>query len=78
MRLFRALHEQEPRSRELWQPLLFLLRRTGQVAELTERLGAIADDVDDPQERSQLRLERAELLLQNPGNEEPAIEALPR
>jgi tetratricopeptide (TPR) repeat protein len=76
VRLFRSLHEREPRSRELWQPLLFLLRQTGQLGELTELLGQITSEVDDPQERSQLRLERAELLLQSPGNEEPAIEAL--
>jgi len=76
VRLFRSLHAREPRERELWQPLLFLLRQTGQLPELTELLGQITSEVDDPQERSQLRLERAELLLQSPGNEEPAIEAL--
>ena len=76
VRLFRELHASEPQARELWRPLLGLLRSSGQLTELSELLGKIAGEVDDPAERSQLRLERADLLLQSPGNEEPAIEAL--
>ncbi|MES1183500.1 MAG: tetratricopeptide repeat protein [Myxococcales bacterium] len=76
VRLYRALHEQEPRNPELWQPLLYLLRATGQLSELAELLGEVSHEVDDPAQRSQLRLERADLLLQTPGNEEPAIKAL--
>ncbi|RYZ07978.1 MAG: tetratricopeptide repeat protein [Myxococcales bacterium] len=75
-RLYRSLHRASPRSRDLWQPLLYLLRTTGQLEELAALLGEIGGEVDDPSERSQLRLERAELLLQTPGNEQPAIEAL--
>jgi golgin subfamily B member 1 len=75
-RLYRALYVASPRSRELWQPLLYLLRTTGRLEELAALLGEIGSEVDDPSERSQLRLERAELLLQTPGNEQPAIEAL--
>ncbi len=76
VRLYRALHRAAPRSRELWEPLVALLRTTGQLAELAELLGDIGSEVDDPAQRSQLRLERAELLLQTPGNEKPAIDAL--
>ncbi len=73
-RLYRALHEKEPRLRELWQPLLFLLRATGEREALTRLLGEVVSELDDPSERSQLRLERADLLLQQPGNEEQAIQ----
>lgn len=76
VRLYTELRQQEPRSRELWQPLLYLLRATGQNEPLAALLGEIGSEVDDPAERSQLRLERADLLLQKPGNEEPAIQAL--
>ncbi|MDF3065945.1 MAG: double-strand break repair Rad50 ATPase, partial [Polyangiaceae bacterium] len=76
VRLYRVLHRASPRSRELWQPLLYLLRTGGQLEELAGLLGEIGSEVEDPSERSQLRLERAELLLQTPGNEQPAIEAL--
>ena len=55
---------------------MFLLRRTGQLAELAQLLGEAGSDSLDPAERSQLRLERADLLLQTPGNEKPAIQAL--
>jgi len=75
-RLYQALREREPQARELWQPLLFLLRATGQLNELAALLGEVSSESEDPAERSQLRLERAELLLQAPGNEEPAIKAL--
>lgn len=76
VRLYQALHAAQPRSRELWQPLVFLLRATGQLAELAELLGEITSEVEEPSERSQLRLERADLLLQTPGNEDAAIKAL--
>jgi tetratricopeptide (TPR) repeat protein len=76
VRLYTALRGREPRSRELWQPLSYLLRATGQLRELAQLLGEVSSEVDDPSERSQLRLERADILLQTPGNEEPAIKAL--
>jgi tetratricopeptide (TPR) repeat protein len=76
VRLYQALHEREPRQRELWQPLLFLLRATGKLDELAALLGEIVGEISDPSERSQLRLERADLLLQTPGNEAQAIKAL--
>jgi len=76
VRLYQSLRQAEPQARELWQPLVFLLRSTGQLAELAQLLGEIGSDSLDPAERSQLRLERADLLLQTPGNEKPAITAL--
>lgn len=76
VRLYQALHQAEPGARELWQPLVFLLRATGQLSALAELLGEIGSEIADPSERSQLRLERADLLLQTPGNEGPAIKAL--
>ncbi len=76
VRLYRELYRRDPASRELWQPLSQLLRTTGQYEELAELLGQVSEDLQDPAERSQLRLERAELLLQKPGNEGPAIKAL--
>ena len=75
-RLYRALRASEPRARELWQPLVLLLRATGEWSELADLLGEVGTEVEDPSERSQLRLERADLLLKTPGNEEPAIQAL--
>jgi tetratricopeptide (TPR) repeat protein len=36
----------------------------------------VSSESEEPSERSQLRLERADLLLQTPGNEGPAIKAL--
>jgi tetratricopeptide (TPR) repeat protein len=76
IRLYQSLRKTEPQARELWQPLVFLLRSTGQLTELAALLGDIGSDSLDPSERSQLRLERADLLLQTPGNEKPAIQAL--
>lgn len=76
VRLYRALRERDPKSRELWQPLLFLLRATGELDALAELLGEVSGEVEDASERSQLRLERADLLLQRPGNEKQAIQAL--
>jgi golgin subfamily B member 1 len=76
VRLYRALRARDPRARELWQPLLYLLRATGEHDALAELLGEVSAEVDDPAERSQLRLERADLLLQRPGNEDQAIQSL--
>jgi tetratricopeptide (TPR) repeat protein len=76
VRLYSALREKDPQARELWQPLLFLLRAVGEHAALAALLGEVTAELDDPSERSQLRLERADLLLQTPGNEKPAIKAL--
>jgi tetratricopeptide (TPR) repeat protein len=76
VRLYRQLRQAEPESRDLWQPLLYLLRQSGQQSELGQLLGEIASQVEEPAERSQLRLERAELLLQTAGNEDLAIQVL--
>ncbi|HKY37851.1 MAG TPA: tetratricopeptide repeat protein [Polyangiaceae bacterium] len=76
VRLYQSLRAREPRARELWQPLLGLLRATGQLDAFGELLGQIGAEIEDPAERSQLRLERADLLLQRPGNEKEAIKVL--
>jgi tetratricopeptide (TPR) repeat protein len=76
VRLYRSLRERDPKNRELWQPLLFLLRATGELDALAELLGEVSGEVENPSERSQLRLECADLLLQRPGNEEQAIQSL--
>lgn len=76
VRLYRALRERAPHSRELWQPLLFLLRATEQTDALAELLGEVSEQLEEPAERSQLRLERADLLLRQAGNEQQAIAAL--
>ena len=65
VRLYQSLRKRDPRSRELWQPLVALLRATGQLEELGELLGEVGTEIEDPAERSQLRLERADLLLQH-------------
>jgi tetratricopeptide (TPR) repeat protein len=76
IRLYRELRRAEPRERKYWQPLLHLLRAAGDGAGLAELLGEVSSDVEDVSERSQLRLEQADLLLQKPGNEAQAIAAL--
>jgi tetratricopeptide (TPR) repeat protein len=76
VRLYQALREHDPKDRTLWQPLLYLLRATGQFEELAALLGTVSAELPEPSERSQLRLERADLLLQRPGNEASAIKVL--
>ncbi|HEY2517676.1 MAG TPA: tetratricopeptide repeat protein [Polyangiaceae bacterium] len=61
--VYEHLHELEPVDREAWQPLLAVYRLTGAHAQRAALIARVAEFVDDPQERSRLRLERARVTM---------------
>ncbi len=60
---YASLHERDPADREAWEPLVAVYRRLGRARELADLLGRVVDYVDDPAERSKLRLERVRTLV---------------
>lgn len=61
--MYASLHERDPADREAWEPLAAVYRRLERPRELAELLARVVDYVDDPGERSRLRLERVRALV---------------
>lgn len=75
-RLFTELLEHEPAERELWEPLVGVLRRLERYPELTALLERTVPLVEDPELRVRLRWEQAELLLSQPSHRAAGKSAL--
>jgi tetratricopeptide (TPR) repeat protein len=70
------LWQRRPEARRVWEPLLALLRKSGDTEQLDAVLAGTAAAVEDPVDRRALRMERAEALLEDPFRQEDAIAAL--
>ncbi len=66
-KVYEQLHEREPADRDAWEPLLDVYRLTGAHAERAALIARVAEFVDDPAERSRLRLERARVTMSELG-----------
>ncbi len=61
--LYELLLASEPAERSIWEPLLALLRTLGDSERLVRTVSRITPLVDDPAERSALRIEQVNALL---------------
>jgi tetratricopeptide (TPR) repeat protein len=59
--IYEELHEREPTDRDAWEMLLDVYRRTNDYDKLTNIIQVIVQYVDEPAERSKLRLERVKV-----------------
>ena len=74
---YEALHANEPADREAWEPLLGVYRRMAAADKLVDLIARIVDLVEDPAERSRLRVERVKAMMGDLGmKDEEAIPAL--
>jgi tetratricopeptide (TPR) repeat protein len=73
---YEALRDLDPADREAWEPLLDVYRRLDDKPKLAELLAAIVEYVEDPKERSRLRLERVRILDADPGMRDDVAETL--
>ncbi|MCC6903351.1 MAG: tetratricopeptide repeat protein [Polyangiaceae bacterium] len=62
-RIYEALLEQDPADREVWEPLASVYRRLGASEALVALIGRTVPLVESSGDRAQLRLEQAEILL---------------
>lgn len=62
--IYEDLHERDPADREAWQPMLEVYRRMDDYEKLTALIAEVVELVDDPSERSRLRLERVRVRMQ--------------
>jgi golgin subfamily B member 1 len=62
-RLLEELRSREPAEREIWQPLAEVYRRTGDRQQLAALLDETAKILDSAEERAELRLERARMVM---------------
>ncbi|MCS6898335.1 MAG: tetratricopeptide repeat protein, partial [Myxococcales bacterium] len=76
MQLYLRLWQARPGERSVWEPLIALLRKTGDTEQLDTVLAGSAAAAEDPASRRALRMERAEALLEDPFRQEDAITAL--
>jgi tetratricopeptide (TPR) repeat protein len=75
---YERLHRLEPADREAWEPLLDVYRRGGNKQRLADLLGEVVEYVDENTERSRLRLERVELMMNDLGLGDAAAEPVLR
>lgn len=62
--IYEELHEREPTDRDAWEMLLDVYRRTNEYDKLTALIQGIVQYVDEPTERSKLRLERVKVGME--------------
>lgn len=62
-RIYEALGADDPADREVWEPLASVYRKLGATAELVELIERTVPLVAERDDRVQLRLEQAEILL---------------
>jgi Flp pilus assembly protein TadD len=75
-RLYGQLFEREPADREIWEPLADLYRQVGNDAALSALIEQVVPLLETVEERSRLRLLRAELAQKREGGDEEAITVL--
>ncbi|HRG95079.1 MAG TPA: tetratricopeptide repeat protein [Polyangiaceae bacterium] len=64
---YEDLRLDDPEDRAAWEPLLDVYERMNEHEKVAQLLGQVADVVDDPAERSRLRLRRVELGIDKLG-----------
>jgi tetratricopeptide (TPR) repeat protein len=69
------LRSRDPNARAIWEPLLALYRDTGSGEQLSELVDATLPSLVDPNERTQLRLHKAQYLI-DANRDDGAIEVL--
>jgi len=74
--IYEKLRAIDGSDRNVWKPLLDVYRQMGNRAQLESVIAATVDNVYDPQDRNQLRLERARLILDEGGREGDAVSVL--
>lgn len=62
--IYEELHEKEPQDRDAWELLLDVYRRLDDFSKLVALVARVVEFVDDPNERSKLRLERVKIQMQ--------------
>ncbi len=62
--IYEELHEREPTDRDAWELLLDVYRRTNEYDKLVALIQEIVQYVDEPAERSKLRLERVKTSME--------------
>lgn len=65
--ILEELHERDATDRDAWEPLLDVYRRMNDGEKLSALIEEVASYVDEPQERSRLRLERVRLGMDRLG-----------
>jgi tetratricopeptide (TPR) repeat protein len=73
---YEGLRTRDPADREAWEPLIAVYRRIGDAEKLASLIAGVVDYVDDPDERSKLRLLRVKIVLDDLHREEEAATAL--
>ncbi len=73
---YEGLRARDPADREAWEPLLDVYRKLGDRERLSELLASIVEYVEDPRERSRLRLERVRILNDEPRMGDDAVQTL--
>lgn len=74
--LYELLLATDPAERTIWQPLLQLLRELGDSERLVQWVSRITPLIDDPAERSALRIEQVNSLLAQPSRVSEVIALL--
>jgi tetratricopeptide (TPR) repeat protein len=65
--LYEALLAEDPADREAWEPLLDVYQRLARTEKLAALLGKVVDYVEDPAQRSKLRLHRVRVMMKHHG-----------
>jgi tetratricopeptide (TPR) repeat protein len=76
VKLYEALLERDPSSRQAWEPLARLYRKLGDVDQLHRLVDETLDSLQDTAERNALRLQLAQVLLPLPDRQADAAEIL--
>ncbi|HET7541394.1 MAG TPA: tetratricopeptide repeat protein [Polyangiaceae bacterium] len=74
--LYDLLLAPDPTDRSIWQPLLELVRKLGDSQRLVQLLARITPLIEDPAERSALRIEQVNALLGQPARASEVIALL--
>ena len=74
--LYERLLQPNPADRTIWEPLLALLRKLGDAERMVQLVSRITPLVDDPAERSALRIEQVNALLPQPSRANEVIALL--
>lgn len=75
-RTYEVLFAREPADRAVWEPLLDVYRRQGNVSDLATLIERTVPLVESSEERAKLRLEQANVMLADPAKVDAAAELL--
>ncbi len=75
-KLYERLRERDPTAREAWEPLGAIYAKLGDVERLERVVDETLDGLEEPADRTQLRVLLAQALLGTEGRDDEAIEVL--